>query len=111
MNMKSNIEQHVMASVGTIYIWRRLTSMTALKLYALAASGIALWQFTWVHRVFENWARVGVDGTWTFVTHAVLNTGLPVKLALIVAAATGISLMIEAIQTLRQQRPSLLLQQ
>ena len=109
--MQSSIEKQVMASVGTIYVWRRLTNATALKLYALGISGAALWQLTWVHRVFENWAQVGLEGTWTFVTYAVLHTGLPVKLALIVALATGISLTIEAIRTLARPNRSLLLPQ
>lgn len=105
----SKIEQQVMASVAVIYGTRQLLSAVALKCYALFISAIALWQLTFVHRVFENWANVGLEGTWGFVTHAILHTHLPVQLALIVAAAAGISLLVDAIRSLRHPHPSLLL--
>jgi len=91
--MQSKIEQQVMASVGTIYLGRKLASATALKLYTLVAAAYALVQFTWVHKVFANWAHVGLAGSWQFVTYAVLHTHLPVQIALVVLAVAGISLV------------------
>lgn len=91
--MQSKIEQQVMASVGTIYLGRKLISATALKLYTLVVAAYALVQFTWVHKVFSNWAHVGLAGSWQFVTYAVLHTHLPVQIALVVLAVAGISLV------------------
>ena len=91
--MQSKIEQQVMASVGTIYLGRKLISSTALKFYALVVAAYALVQFTWVHKVFANWAHVGLAGSWQFVSYAVLHTHLPVQIALVVVAVAGISLV------------------
>lgn len=106
--MQSKIEQQVMASVSVVYASRQLFSAMAFKCYALLASGFALWQFTWVHRVFENWAHVGFAGTWQFVSYALIHTHLPVQLALVVALATGISLAIDATRSLRSHQSLLL---
>ncbi|MES2203205.1 MAG: hypothetical protein V4474_02730 [Patescibacteria group bacterium] len=90
--MTSKIEQQVMASVGVVYTARRLVSASAFKLYATVASAVALWQLVWVHRVFENWSQVGVQGTAQFVWTAVAHAHLPVQLALLVAIFAGVSL-------------------
>lgn len=91
--MQSNVERQVMASVGTIYAVRRLMSATALKLYACLVAGYGLVQLVWVHRIFENWAQVGVQGTGQFLMSALLNAHLPVQLALAVLLVAGISLV------------------
>lgn len=87
-----------MASVGVIYTGRKLLSATALKLYVLVLAAYALVQFTWVHKVFANWAHVGLAGTWQFATYAVLHTHLPVQIALVVLAAMSISLVRDAVR-------------
>lgn len=89
--MQSKIERQVMAGVGMIYATRQLVSMTALKLYVCAASLYGLVQLVWVHRVFENWANVGLQGTLQFVTAAVFNAHLPVQITLVVLAVAGLS--------------------
>lgn len=91
--MTSKIEQQVMAGVGVIYAVRQLLSATALKLYVCAASLYGLVQLVWVHRVFENWTNVGLPGTAQFIASAVLNTHLPVQLALAVLMFAGVSLL------------------
>ena len=91
--MISKIEQQVMASVGVVYTARRLVSASAFKLYATVASALALWQLVWVHRVFENWSQVGVQGSAQFVWSAILHAHLPVQLALLVAIFAGVSLV------------------
>ena len=93
--MTSKIEQQVMAGVGVIYAVRQLISATALKLYICAASLYGLVQLVWVHRVFENWASVGLSGTAQFVASAVLNTHLPVQLTLLVLMFAGVSLLLD----------------
>lgn len=93
--MTSKIEQQVMAGVGVIYAVRQLISATALKLYVCVASLYGLVQLVWVHRVFENWTNVGLQGTAQFVTSAVLNTHLPVQLTLLVLMFAGISLLLD----------------
>lgn len=91
--MQSKIEQQVMASVGTIYTTRRLTSASALKLYVCVASLWGLGQLVWVARVFENLSRVGVEGAAQFALSAVTHAHLPVLLVLAVLAVTGASLL------------------
>lgn len=91
--MQSKIETQVMASVGTIYTARQLVSATALKLYVCAAATYGLVQLVWVHRVFENWAKVGLEGTVTFFADAVVTTSLPVQLTLLVLLVAGVSLV------------------
>ena len=90
--MRSKIETQVMASVGVLYAARQVASVTALKLYVCAASLYGLVQLVWVHRVFENWANVGLEGTFTFLADALLTTSLPVQLTLLVLAVAGLSL-------------------
>jgi hypothetical protein len=105
------MEQRVMASVATLYAARQLMSLSAFKVYALVASGIALWQFTWVHKVLGNWAHVGLSGTWSYLSFAILHTHLPVQIALAVAVAAGVSLLVDAIRMLARPHPRLLLPQ
>lgn len=88
----SKIEQQVMAGVGVIYSAKTLVGATALKLYVLLAASWELVQLTWVHRVFQNWAHVGLSGTFQFVTYAVLHTHLAVQLTLAVLLVAGILL-------------------
>lgn len=96
--MQSKIEQQVMASVGVIYAGRTLLGATALKLYTFVAAAYALVQLTWVHKVFANWAHVGLAGSWQFVTYAILHTHLAVQIALVILAVMGLSLLRDAIR-------------
>ena len=84
-----------MAGVGVIYTTRQAFSATALKLYVCAASLYGLVQLVWIHRVFENWSNVGLQGTAQFLTSAVLNTHLSVQLTLLVLMFTGVSLLLD----------------
>ncbi len=96
--MQSRIEQQVMASVGVIYTARKLVSRTAIELYVLAASTIALWQLVWVHKVFDNFFAVernGMGSTLNYVATAVGHTNLAVQLTLFVAAAAFVMLMVD----------------
>ncbi len=98
--MQSKIEQQVMASVAVIHTARMFISATALKVYAFGAAAYALVQLTWVHKVFANWAHVGLAGTGQFVTYAVLHTHLAVQVTLIALAVIGISLLRDAVRSL-----------
>src|SRR3989344_3045510 len=93
--MASKIEQQVMAGVGVIYAVRQMASATALKLYICVLSLYGIGRLVWVSNVFENWTNVGLQGTAQFMTSAVLNTHLPVQLALAVLFVSGISLLID----------------
>ncbi len=104
--MTSKIEQQVMASVGAIYIARQLVSMTALKLYVCVLALYGLGRLVWVARVWENFSHVGVQNSVHFITSAILNTHLPVQIALAVFIVAGVSLLIDLAKTLAtpQQR-------
>ena len=92
---KSRIEQQVMAGVGVVYAARQLVSATALKLYVCMFSFYGLVQLVWVHRVFENWANVGLQGSLQFATSAVLNTHLAVQMTFLVLIFAGFSLFLD----------------
>src|SRR3989344_3114772 len=93
--MASKIEQQVMAGVGVIYAVRQMASATALKLYICVLSLYGIGRLVWVSNVFENWTNVGLQGTAQFMTSAVLNTHLPVQLALAVLMFAGVSLFLD----------------
>ena len=82
-----------MAGVGVIYAVRQMASATALKLYICVLSLYGIGRLVWVSNVFENWANVGLQGTAQFMTSAVLNTHLPVQIALLVLAIAGVGLI------------------
>jgi len=103
--MTSKIEQQVMAGVGVVYATRQLTSATALKLYVCAASLYGLVQLVWVHRVFENWANVGLSGSLQFMAAAVLNTHTAVQLTLMVLLFAAASLLLDLVRPLTANRP------
>lgn len=105
--MTSKIEQQVMAGVGVVYVARQLISATALKLYVCAASLYGLVQLVWVHRVFENWSRVGLENSLQFMSSAVLHTHLAVQLTLLVLAAAGISLLVDMARSVTGPRMQL----
>lgn len=79
--------------MATVYTVRQLISATALKLYVCALSFYGLVQLVWVHRVFENLSRVGLEHVAQFMLSAVVNTHLPVQLTLLVLAVVGTSLI------------------
>jgi hypothetical protein len=92
-----------MASVGVIHAARRLTSATALKLYALIASIYALGVLVWVSRVEENLfhaANGGVLAVGNFVLYAITHTSIAVQLVLFVAAAALISLAADMLRSI-----------
>src|SRR3989338_5596464 len=93
--MTSKIEQQVMAGVGVIYTARQLVSATALKLYVCVLSLYGIGRLVWVSHVFENWANVGLQGSLQFAASAVLNTHLPVQIALLVLVFAGVSLLLD----------------
>ena len=96
--MQSKIEQQVMASVVVIYTARQLVSATALKLYVCAASLYGIAKLVWVSRVWENLAHVGVQNALHFALSAVLNTHLPVQIALAVFVVAGVSLFVDLVR-------------
>ena len=91
--MASKIEQQVMAGVGVVYAFRQLTGATALKLYVCALSLYGFGRLVWVSRVWENLAHVGVQNSLQFIFSAVLNTHLPVQIALAVLVVAGFGLV------------------
>ncbi len=100
--MQSKIEQQVMASVGVIYTARKLMSRTAIELYMLAVSAIALWQLVWVHKVLDNFFAVekhGLGSTLTYLATAVGHTNLAVQFALIVAVVAFASLVTDFVRS------------
>ena len=98
--MQSKIEQQVMASVGVLYTARLFVSRIAVELYALAAAGIALWQFTWVHRVFANWAHVGASHTLQYLSYAFVHTHVATQFALVVAAIAATAFIVDSVRAL-----------
>ena len=72
-----------------------MASATALKLYICVLSLYGIGRLVWVSNVFENWTNVGLQGTAQFMTSAVLNTHLPVQLALAVLMFAGVSLFLD----------------
>ena len=98
--MQSKIEQQVMAGVGVVYTARQLVSATALKLYVCALSLYGIGRLVWVSHVFENWAHVGLQGSLQFVSVAVINTHLPVQIALLVLAVVSVSLLADLMRTI-----------
>ena len=101
----TTIEQRVMASVGVIYTARQFVGASALKLYAVAVSALALWQLVWVHSVFANlYEAAAGGGVAQFVYSALLNTHLPVQLAMLAFIFAGVSLtrdLLKPVQTYR----------
>lgn len=93
--MASEIEQKVMASVGAIYLGRKFTSMTAIKLYVLCVSLIAITSLVSVPDVVSNLMQVSVGDVGTFLVAAILNTKLLVQIGLLIGCAVFISLITE----------------
>ena len=92
-----------MAGVGTIYAARQLTSMTALKIYALILSLWVVGRLVWVSRVLQNFLQVEKDGLGslsTDVLYAAEHTHLGVQLALIVAIVAFASLCADTLRSL-----------
>jgi hypothetical protein len=87
--MQSDIEKKVMASVGTIYAARKLTGVTAVRLYVLCASLIAIATLVSVPDVIANLMQVRLGDTGTFVLSAILNTKLLVQLAVFMSVVVG----------------------
>jgi len=101
--MQSRIEEQVMASVAVIHTGRKLVSRVAVELYVLAASAIALWQLTWVHRVFANLTAVehgGAGATAHYLQYAFLHTHLPVQIATAAAAVALVAFIVDTTRTL-----------
>lgn len=74
---------------------RTLTSVTALKLYALILSVWGIGQLVWVSKIYENFLKVGESGfssALTYVLYAASHTTIAVQLVLVVAAVAFISL-------------------
>jgi hypothetical protein len=105
--MQSKIEQQVMASVAVIHTGRLLVSRIALECYALAMATVALWQFTWVHKVLANFAvveRGGLGSMANYFAYAFLHTHLATQFALVVAAVAAAALVIDTVRSFGTQR-------
>lgn len=105
--MQTKIEQQVMAGVAVVYAARKLLSRTALELYVLAASAIALWQLVWVHKVFENFFAVeknGFGSMFNYLIVAVEHTHLAVQLTLLVAALAFVALLVDVARSVATPR-------
>ncbi|HEY5382947.1 MAG TPA: hypothetical protein VIJ88_00070 [Candidatus Paceibacterota bacterium] len=102
-NHVSKIEQQVMASVGVVYTMRKLTELTALKIYALILSIWAIGRLVWVSKVFDNFFMVeksGIGAISNYLLYAVEHTHLAVQLTLFVAALAAVSLLVDAVRSL-----------
>src|SRR5438552_3747798 len=103
----SKIEQQVMAGVGVIYTARTLVGLTALKVYVLVLSVLAIGKLVWVSRVFDNFfsvERAGLGSTTNYLVYAILHTHLAVQLVLVVAAVAFAGLIVDAARSLQSQR-------
>ena len=99
---RTTIEEQVMASVGLIYLGRRLVGLTTLKVYAFLVAAYALVQLTWVHKVIENFfivERGGLGSIATYLLVAVEHTHLAVQITLVVLAVLGLSLLRDMIRS------------
>ncbi|MGH7141066.1 MAG: hypothetical protein ACREGH_00320 [Minisyncoccia bacterium] len=89
--METDIERKVMASVGAIYVARRLTSRAAVRGYVLVASLGVIASVVSVPNVLHNLFSVGVAGLPIFALTAVEHTTLLVQcglVAILLAAAS-----------------------
>lgn len=96
-----------MASVGIIHTARRITSATALKVYALVASVYALGVLVWVSKVEENLLNVmngGVLAVGNYVLVALAHTEVAVQAVLLVATVALVSLAVDLTRTLISER-------
>jgi hypothetical protein len=102
-NHVSKIEQQVMAGVGTIYSARKLTGLTALKIYALILSVWGIGRLVWVSKVFDNFFAVeknGIGAISNYLLYAVEHTHLAVQLTLLVAAVAAVSLLVDTVRSI-----------
>jgi len=96
-----------MASVAVIHAGRLLKSRVALECYALFGAVLALWQFTWVHKVLANFSiveRGGIGSMLNYVSYAFLHTHMATQLALVVAAIAALALIVDTIRNLGGRR-------
>jgi hypothetical protein len=107
MTGMSNIERQVMASVGTIYTARALTSVTALKVYIFILSIWGVGKLVWVSKVFENfWAveKNGLGAIFNYFVSAFTHAHVSVLLVLLVGAVAFTSLVTDKLATPRRLR-------
>ncbi|HVY73168.1 MAG TPA: hypothetical protein VG984_03960 [Candidatus Paceibacterota bacterium] len=100
--MTSKIEQQVMASVGVIYIARKLTSRIALECYALLLSFAGAAYFVSLPNVIANFAHVaqgGLVSIGAFLVAAVLGTKLVVQIAVIVGAGALLAMVADIVRS------------
>lgn len=102
--MQSEIEKNVMASVGAIYAGRKLTSITAIRLYVLCASLIAIASLVSVPDVLANLMQISVGDIGTFILAAVLNTKLLVQLAVLVTVIVGAWFVVDILRNPSDRR-------
>src|SRR6185312_5627687 len=97
----------VMASVGVMYTARILTSMTALKIYALILSVWGLGRLVWVSKIFENFFTVEKHGFGAILNYlfvAVEHTNVLVQIILVVAALAFVSLLVDIAKSVSTPR-------
>lgn len=99
-----------MASVGTIYATRQLTSVGALKIYALLLSLWAVGRLVWVSMVFKNFMQVeksGAGAIFNYTLQAVEHTHVAVQLCLLIVIVAAISLALDVIRSISSPSRSL----
>lgn len=107
--MKNSIEQQVMATVAVVYMARRLTSRTALELYALVVSVIGIVAFVSVSNVTANLGNVaqnGIESIVAYIVAAVLGTTIIVQIALVLGVVAFLSLVSDAIKLIASSSTS-----
>jgi hypothetical protein len=100
--MTTTIKTRVMANVAVIRAARVLTSMPALKIYALILSVWGIGRLVWVSKVFENFFAVwqnGFGSALEYLLVAIRHAEFGVQGLLLVSAIAAISLFVDATRT------------
>lgn len=101
--MKNSIEQQVMATVAVVYVARRLTSRTALELYALVVSTVGIVAFVSVSNVTANLvnaAQNGIESIVVYMVAAILGTTIVVQIALVLGVVAFLLLVSDIIKSM-----------
>lgn len=90
-----------MASVGVIYIARKLASRTALECYVLAVAAFALTVMVSVSHVTRNFlgAAHNINSLAVYLTVAVAQTTHVVQIVLLIAAAATVALGVDIVRS------------
>lgn len=91
-----------MASVGIIYVARKLTSRLALECYALILSLVGVAYFVSLPNVVANFTHVaqgGLVSIGAFLVAAVLGTKLVVQVAVLVGAVALALMVVDMVRS------------